>query len=196
LLADLEFRSSRKDNARRFLGEAIRLQRTHHQPFAYIRDGIELLRLILGETQRRHRLPLSQRIFRALATRIAIWRGDANRALALQQSPRIRTQEHVVPEEIAYLYQEYTGDERQPGLREAIPASSFAHAFLHGEIPILSSPEKRIDSETLAAIFPVGAVSSRWGRGTLANEITGHTTTQFSNTVEAPWGYFFADDIG
>gem|GEM_PF-1745160 len=196
LLADLEFRSSRKDNARRFLGEAIRLQRLHHQPFAYIRDGIELLRLILGETQRRHTLPFSQRIFRAIATRIAILRGDANRALALQQPPRIRTQEHVVPEEIAYLYQEYTGDERQPGLREAIPASSFARAFLHNEIPILPSPEKRIDSETLAAIFPVGAVSSRWGRGTLANELTGHTTTQFSNTVEAPWGYFFADDIG
>jgi hypothetical protein len=68
---------------------------------------------------------------------------------------------------------------------------------LRGEIPLSIPPEKQstLDAETIAAIFPVGAVSSRWGRGTLANDLSGHITTQFSNTAEAPWGYFFADDI-
>jgi len=196
LLADLELRRGQPDSARRYLGEGIRLQRKYQLPSEYFRDGMTLLRQLLDEEKPVQTSKL--RTFgRWLAKQWAVMSGDLEKAHSLQKKPRNRSQEHKIPLEIAYLYQEYTGEESQNGLREAIPASTFAASFLQGETVIRPKDQEFQNSaDLIASMFPVGAVSSRWGRGSLAKNIQGTTTTQFSNASEAPWGYFFADDIG
>lgn len=197
LMGDLELRRGRVDTARRFLGAAIRLQREHRLNPAFLRDGIALLRTILGAKQQATGLSGFRKVRRWLAKQWAVMRGDLERAHHLQQIPSVQTSEHQVPQEMEYLFQEYCATERPGGLREAIPASSFARDFLQGEIPIRITHTAALqEADQIASMFPVGAVSSRWGRGALARERTGFTTTQFSNASDAPWGYFFSDDIG
>jgi tetratricopeptide (TPR) repeat protein len=197
LQGDLELRRGRSDSARRYIGEAIRLQREHQLSPAYLRDGMELLRKILGAEKRALRSSLARRFVRWCSYRWAILCGDLERAHHIRSKSRTRTSEHQVPQEMAYLFQESVGAERPGGIREAIPASTFAQNFLFGRVALRPvEPAAHQEADQIASMFPVGAVSSRWGRGALARDRTGTTTTQFSNASEAPWGYFFADDIG
>lgn len=197
LQGDIELRRGRKDMARRFIGAAIRLQREYQLSPAFLRDGMQLLRQILGAEQAQSRVSIFKRVWRWVESQWAVMRGDLERAHHLQQEPRVRTAEHQVPQEMAYLFQEYAGSERPGGLREAIPASTFAESFLSGEEPIRPGhTQAEQEADQIASMFPVGAVSSRWGRGAMARDCNGAITTQFSNASEAPWGYFFADDIG
>lgn len=197
LLGDIEYRRGRKEEARLYLGEAIRIQREQKLPLTYLRDGVILLRKILGQEQPVSRRSWWKQLVRWLASRWAVLSGDLEHAHHLQnETTRYPSQEHQIPPELAYLYQEYAGEERPGGLREAIPASRFAFAFLSGQVP--SRPEQPAfdrEADQLAAMFPVGAVSSRWGRGVLARDRSGAITAQISNGADAPWGYFFADDI-
>lgn len=197
LLGDIEFRCGRKESARLYIGEAIRLQRGHQLPVIYLRDGLALLRKILGEEQPKMKRSVWSRLSRWLASKWAVMRGDLELAHHLQtKALRTPSQEHQIPSDLAYLYQEYTGDERAGGLREAIPASPFAQEFLSGQVPLqFEQPSFAREADQLASMFPVGAVSSRWGRGALARDRSGAITAQLSNGADAPWGYFFADDI-
>lgn len=197
LLGDIEFRCGRKESARLYIGEAIRLQRGHQLPVVYLRDGLALLRKILGEKQPKTKISLWNRMMRWLSSRWAVMRGDLERAHHLQtKALRDSSQEQQIPSDLAYLYQEYTGEERAGGLREAIPASPFAQDFLAGKVTVQSEqPAFDREADQLASMFPVGAVSSRWGRGALARDRSGAITAQLSNGADTPWGYFFADDI-
>jgi tetratricopeptide (TPR) repeat protein len=117
-------------------------------------------------------------------------RGDAQ----LPEPHLSRTsREHTLPE-IAYLYQEYTGDERHSGMFPALRASQLSQRFLENELHEFRRQVQQ-DSGELESLFPVGAVSSRWGRGDLAQTFTGNITTDFSDASKAPWGYFFSDEL-
>lgn len=197
LLGDLELRCGHEENAQLHLEQAINIQRSFRLPEIYIRDGMAMLNKLLGKKNPSSRFNWWQRLYRWFTSKLAIMQGDLERAHHLQQNhTRFHSQEHLIPSELAYLYQEYTLDERPGGLREAIPASNFAQDFLTGTHPI--QPEQAsfsVEADQLASMFPVGAVSSRWGRGALARDRTGAITAQITNGKDAPWGYFFADDI-
>ncbi|HAA56537.1 MAG TPA: hypothetical protein DCE42_17355 [Myxococcales bacterium] len=175
LLANIEYRGGQSEAARRYIGEAIRIQREHDLPAPFIQDGVALLRQILGKEE-----PQKHSLFSTL------WRWIRGENKLGEQNPA------QVPEDIAYIYQENTTTSRSHGLRETIPPSSFALSFLQDTL----TPAQTPDSHSQDLLMPVGAVSSRWGRGSLSKDRTGVITTQFSNAPEAPWGYFFADDIG
>ncbi len=196
LLGDIELRCGRKKSARLYIGEAIRIQRTEQIPLAYLRDGLALLRKIMGQEQPQLRKSWFSQLRNWITSRWAIMRGDLELAHHIQHRSYRPSGEHQIPNELAYLYQENIGEERPGGLRKAIPASDFAQEFLAGHVPV--RPEQASfsrEADQLASMFPVGAVSSRWGRGTQARDRSGAITAQLSNGTDTPWGYFFADDI-
>lgn len=194
LLGDLEFRTGRAKEAQRYLKAGLKLQAEYALPPEYFYDGLELLSQIVEPPSSIVASPLRLWWQKVIGARTLL---ETEASRTLRSFSKVNTREHRIPEEIHYLYQEYEGDERQPGLRAAIPASPFATAFLEGEVDVQPiAPSYEEEAEVIASLFPVGAVSSRWGRGVLSKDRTGAITSQLSTAYGAPWGYFFADDIG
>ncbi len=81
----------------------------------------------------------------------------------------------------------------QKELRISLPISKFARSFLHDEISLSQLIEKQ-DLDLITSMFSVGSISSRWGKRSTSSHR--RTSSSFFDCAEAPWGYFFANDIG
>lgn len=104
-----------------------------------------------------------------------------------------KSRENTLPE-IAYLYHEYTGEERSSRMMPTLRASRLSKNFLESELHDFRRKVQE-DSGELESLFPVGAVSTRWGKGDLSMSFIGNITTDFSDASKAPWGYFFSDEL-